>query len=364
MRDFFIYLNPNTLYMTTEAVEIPDEDQEMFEHFHFTVDPGQEPMRIDKFILLRISHGTRTKIQFAIDSGNVLVNKKPTKSSYKVRPADSISVVFPYPKREIELIPENIPLDIVYEDDDLMIVNKKAGMVVHPGVGNFTGTLMNALVYHIDSLPKSKASEKDPFSQLRPGLVHRIDKNTTGLLVIAKNDIALNKLSKAFHQKDVKRRYVALAWGNFKEDEGTVTTFIGRDVRDRKKMAAYTDASKGRNAITHYKVIERFAHVTLIECRLETGRTHQIRVHMAYIGHPLFNDEVYGGDKILKGQAVGRYVQFVENCFAIIPRQALHAQSLGFVHPKTGKDIYFESELPADMKEVIEKWRAFSHPNS
>jgi 23S rRNA pseudouridine1911/1915/1917 synthase len=350
--------------MNADSPEIPDEDQEMFEHFHFDVDPGQEPMRIDKFILLKISHGTRTKVQHAIDSGNVLVNKKVTKSSYKVRPNDSISVIFPYPKREIELIPENIPINIVYEDDDLMIVNKNAGLVVHPGVGNFTGTLMNALVYHISNLPQPKASENDPFSQLRPGLVHRIDKNTSGLLVIAKNDIALNKLSKAFHNKDVKRRYVALVWGNFKEDEGTITAHIGRDLKDRKKMAAFPEGNYGRHAVTHYKVIQRYAHVTLIECRLETGRTHQIRVHMAYIGHPIFNDEVYGGNKILKGQAVGRYVQFVENCFNILPRQALHAQSLGFIHPITGKEMMFESELPAEMKEVIEKWEKFSHPNN
>ncbi|HTA83035.1 MAG TPA: RluA family pseudouridine synthase [Bacteroidia bacterium] len=350
--------------MQTDSPEIPDEDKEMFEHFHFDVDPGQEPMRIDKFILLKISHGTRTKVQHAIDSGNVLVNTKVTKSSYKVRPNDSISVIFPYPKREIELIPENIPINIVYEDDDLMIVNKNAGLVVHPGVGNFTGTLMNALIYHIGNLPQSKTSENDPFSQLRPGLVHRIDKNTSGLLVIAKNDISLNKLSKAFHNKDVKRRYVALVWGNFKEDEGTVTAHIGRDLKDRKKMAAFPEGNYGRHAVTHYKVLQRYAHVTLIECRLETGRTHQIRVHMAYIGHPIFNDEVYGGNKILKGQAVGRYVQFVENCFAILPRQALHAQTLGFIHPITGKEMMFESELPAEMKEVIEKWEKFSHPNN
>lgn len=350
--------------MQTDVPEITDEDQEMFEHFHFKVDPGQEPMRIDKFILLKISHGTRTKIQTAIDAGNVLVNKKVTKSSYKVRPNDDISVIFPYPKREIELIPENIPINIVYEDDDIMIVNKQAGLVVHPGVGNFTGTLMNALMYHIGTLPQGKVSEKDPFSELRPGLVHRIDKNTTGLLVIAKNDISLNRLSKAFHEKIVKRRYVALVWGNLKDDEGTVTAHIGRDLRDRKKMAPFLDASHGRHAVTHYKVLQRFNYVTLIECRLETGRTHQIRVHMAYIGHPLFNDEVYGGNKILKGQAVGKYVQFVENCFAILPRQALHAQSLGFVHPITGKEMFFESDLPADMKEVIEKWDKYTHPNN
>jgi len=340
--------------------EIPDEDQEMFEHFHFVVDPGQDLLRIDKFLMMKISGGTRTRIQNAIDTGNILVNKKPTKASYKVRPHDNISVIFPYPKREIELIAENIPINVVYEDNDILIINKEPGMVVHPGVGNFTGTLMNALMYHIENLPQSeRISEKDPFGQLRPGLVHRIDKNTSGLLVIAKNDIALNKLSKAFHQKDVHRRYVALVWGNVAEDEGTVIAHIGRDPRDRKKMAAFPEGNHGRHAVTHYKVLERLRYVTLIECRLETGRTHQIRVHMAHIGHTIFNDEVYGGDKILKGQALGKYKQFIDNCFTLLPRQALHAQSLGFTHPVTGEKMLFESELPDDMKAVLEKWRNY-----
>lgn len=343
--------------MQNDIPEIPDEDQEMYEHFHFVADPGQELLRVDKFLLHKIAGATRTRIQNAIDAGNIQVNQKNTKSSYKVRPGDEVTVIFPYPKREIELIPQDIPLHIVYEDDDIMIINKEAGMVVHPGVGNFTGTLMNALVHHIDNLPQGKTSDKDPFSQMRPGLVHRIDKNTSGLLVIAKNDKSLNRLSKAFHDKNIHRRYVALVWGDFKEEEGTVTAHIGRDLRDRKKMAPFPDGSHGRHAVTHYKVLERFGYVTLIECRLETGRTHQIRVHMAYIGHPIFNDEVYGGDKILKGQAVGKYKQFVENCFAIIPRQALHAQSLGFTHPVTGETMLFKSELPADMKEVLDKWR-------
>ena len=346
--------------MKEGEIEIPDEDQEMHEHFHFVVDPGQELMRIDKFLMHKIAHATRTRIQNAMEVGNVMVNGNPTKPSYKVRPGDNISILFPYPKREIELIPENIPINIVYEDDALLIINKPPGLVVHPGIGNFTGTLMNALVYHFHNLPQGKISEKDPFGQLRPGLVHRIDKDTSGLLVIAKNDIALNRLSKAFHEKIVKRKYVALVWGDLKDDEGTITAHIGRDLKDRKKMRAYPDGIHGKHAVTHYKVLERFRYVTLIECRLETGRTHQIRAHMAFIGHPIFSDATYGGDKILRGEAVGKYRQFVENCFALLPRQALHAQSLGFIHPITGKELYFESELPEDMKSVIEKWRKLS----
>jgi 23S rRNA pseudouridine1911/1915/1917 synthase len=347
--------------MKEGEIEVPDEEQEMHEHFHFVVDPGQELMRIDKFLMHKIAHATRTRIQHAMELGNVIVNNKPAKASYKVRPGDEISILFPYPKREIELIPQDIPINIIYEDEDVLVINKTAGLVVHPGVGNFTGTLMNALVHHFHNLPKQeRISENDPFGQLRPGLVHRIDKDTSGLLVIAKNDIALNKLSKAFHEKIVKRKYIALVWGDPKQDEGTITAHIGRDLKDRKKMRAYPDGVHGKHAVTHYKVIERFRYVSLVECRLETGRTHQIRVHMAYMGHPIFNDTTYGGDKIMRGEAVGKYKQFVENCFIMLPRQALHAQSLGFIHPVTGKELYFESELPEDMQAVIEKWRKFS----
>ncbi len=346
--------------METEEPDITTSDAEMYEHFTFKADPGQQPLRIDKFLLHKIENATRTRIQAALEVGNVLVNGKTTKSSYKVRPADEISVVFPYPKREIELIPENIPLNIVYEDEDLMVINKVAGMVVHPGVGNFTGTLMNALVYYVGNLPKSTHPSKDPFRELRPGLIHRIDKDTSGLLVIAKNDKAMTKLAKEFHEKKVLRKYIALAWGDFKEEEGTVNAHVGRDHRDRKKMAVFLDGGHGRNAVTHYKVLERFNYVTVLECRLETGRTHQIRVHMQYLKHPLFNDQTYGGDKILRGTATAKYTKFVENCFKLLPRQALHAMSLGFTHPTTGKEMYFESSLPDDMQKVIEKWRAYT----
>lgn len=346
--------------MDTEEQDTTGDEKELFEHFSFKVDPGQQPLRIDKFLLHKIENATRTRIQYALEEGNVLVNGKPSKSSYKVRPADEITVVFPYPKREIELVPEDIPLNIVYEDADLMVINKAAGMVVHPGVGNFTGTLMNALVHHVGNLPHSKRTSKDPFQQLRPGLIHRIDKDTSGLLVIAKNDKAMTRLAKEFHEKKVMRKYIALAWGDFKEEEGTIDAHVGRDHKDRKKMAVYPDGLHGRNAVTHYKVLERFHYVTLLECRLETGRTHQIRVHMQYIKHPLFGDEVYGGNKILRGTVTSKYSKFVENCFKILPRQALHAMSLGFIHPVTGKEMYFESPLPDDMQQVIEKWRAYT----
>lgn len=340
--------------------ETPDEDNEMYEHFRFIADPGQEPLRIDKFLMHKIAGATRTRIQDALECGNILVNGKSSKSSYKVKPGDDISIIFAWPKREIELIPQPIPINIVYEDADIIIVNKEAGMVVHPGVGNFSGTLMNALVYHCNQLPQKKASPNDPFGELRPGLVHRIDKDTSGLLVIAKNDKAMNKLAKAFFEKTVERKYVALVWGDFKEDEGTVIAHIGRDLKDRKKMAAYPEGNHGRHAITHFKVLERFKYVTLVECRLETGRTHQIRVHLQHIGHPVFNDKIYGGDKILRGQATAKYRQFAENCFALIPGQALHAQSLGFIHPATGKHVYYESPLPKGMQEILDKWRKYA----
>lgn len=344
----------------TEGMDAPADDKDLYEHFLFKVDPGQSPLRIDKYLMYKIENATRTRVQYALEEGNVLVNGKNSKSSYKVRPLDEISVVFPYPKREIELIPENIPLNIVYEDDDLMVVNKPAGMVVHPGNGNYSGTLMNALSYYVGNLPKSSHPGNDPFRELRPGLIHRIDKNTSGLLVIAKNERAMTKLAREFHEKKVHRKYIALAWGDFKEDYGTVDAHVGRDHKDRKKMAVYPEGMHGRNAVTHYKVIERFHYVTLLECRLETGRTHQIRVHMQYLKHPLFNDEVYGGNKILRGTLTAKYTKFVENCFAILPRQALHAASLGFTHPATGKDMYFESPLPDDMEKVIEKWRKYT----
>jgi 23S rRNA pseudouridine1911/1915/1917 synthase len=344
----------------SDTPEIQDEDQEMYEHFHFVADPGQELIRIDKFLLHKIANATRTRIQKALETGNISVNGKSSKPSYKIKPGDSISILFAYPKKEIELIPQNIPINIVYEDNDLLIVNKEPGMVVHPGVGNFTGTLMNALIYHCNNLPQPKSSEKDPFGELRPGLVHRIDKNTSGLLVVAKNDLAMNKLAKEFFEKTIQRKYVALVWGDPKEEEGTIIAHIGRDFKDRKKMAAFPEGNHGRHAITHYKVLERFKLVSLVECKLETGRTHQIRVHMQFIGHPVFNDEVYGGDKVLRGTATGKYKQFVENCFDIMPRHGLHAKSLGFTHPITGKKMHFDSELPGDMTQVTEKWRKYA----
>ncbi len=341
----------------SEHTELQDEDKEMYEHFHFLVDPGQEPLRIDKFLQYKIANATRTRIQHALVEGNILINGKPRKTNYKVKPGDEISIVFAYPKREIELIPENIPLNIVYEDEDIIIINKKAGMVVHPGVGNFTGTLMNAALYHYKSLPQKKSNGNDPFSEMRPGLVHRLDKNTSGLIVVTKNEKSINSLANAFFERKVDRRYIALVWGDFVENAITIDAHIGRDLRDRKKMAAFPKGEHGRNAVTHIKVLERFKYVTLVECKLETGRTHQIRVHLQHIGHPVFNDEVYGGDKILRGQINAKYRQFVENCFVIMPRQALHALTLGFIHPTTGKPIHFESDIPEDMKAVIAKWR-------
>jgi 23S rRNA pseudouridine1911/1915/1917 synthase len=330
-----------------------EEQNELFEHYHFDVDKGQKLLRIDKYLVNRIENSSRTKIQAAADAGNILVNKKPVKSNYKVKPEDVISIVMAYPPREIEIIPENIPLNIVYEDDDLVIVNKESNMVVHPGYGNYTGTLVNALTYHFKDLPLFQEGD------LRPGLVHRIDKNTTGLIMVAKNEISKNKLAKQFFDRTINRRYNAIVWGNLPKDEGTITGNIGRDIRDRKKMAVFPDGDHGKHAVTHYKVLERFDYVNLVECKLETGRTHQIRVHFQYLGNPLFNDDTYGGNQILKGTTFTKYKQFIQNCFKILPRQALHAKSIGFIHPKTGKEINFDSELPDDMQQVLEKWRTY-----
>lgn len=337
-----------------EEIELEDEEQELYEHFKITIDKGQEPLRIDKFLMNRIQNATRTKVQQAIEAGNVLVNEKAIKSNYKVKPNDKVVVVFAHPPREIEIIPQNIPINIVYEDDYLVIVNKDPGMVVHPGYGNYKGTLVNALTYHFDQLPKKKGAE------FRPGLVHRIDKNTSGIIVVAKEEIAMTRLAKDFFDRTIDRTYVALVWGDFKDDSGTITGNIGRSIKDRKVMDVFPDGEFGKHAVTHYKVLERFGYVTLIECKLETGRTHQIRVHMKFAGHPLFNDEVYGGDKILKGTTFAKYKQYIENCFKLLPRHALHAKSLGFKHPHTQKKVFFDSEIPADMSQVIEKWRNYS----
>lgn len=336
-----------------EAGEDSDQD-ELFEHFSLTVDRGQAMLRIDKFLTNRMENSSRNRIQAAADSGNILVNGTAVKSSYKVKPLDRISIVMPYPRREVEILPEDIPLEIPYEDDDIIIVNKEAGMVVHPGHGNYSGTLVNALTHHLKDLPLFQQGD------MRAGLVHRIDKNTSGLLVIAKNENAHARLAKQFFDHSIARRYVALVWGNFDEDEGTVTGNIGRSHRDRLKMAVFPEGDDGKHAVTHYKVLKRYGYVTLLELRLETGRTHQIRVHMEWVGHPLFNDERYGGDRILKGTTFSKYKQFIENCFSIMPRHALHARSLGFVHPTTRKEVYFESELAADMKAVLDKWDIYT----
>jgi 23S rRNA pseudouridine1911/1915/1917 synthase len=333
--------------------EIGDQ-QELFEHYRFKADPGQSLLRIDKFIFTRIESTSRTRIQNAANAGNILVNNKPVRPSYKVRPGDIVQIVLPTPPREIELIPENIPINIIYEDADVVVVNKEPGMVVHPAYGNYSGTLVNALMWHFKDLPLFQTGE------LRPGLVHRIDKDTSGILVIAKNELALNRLSKQFFDRTTDRKYIALIWGTPVPSKGTITGNIGRNIRDRKIMQVFPDGSQGKTAITHYKVLEDLGYVSIIECKLETGRTHQIRVHFSFIKHPLFNDDEYGGDKILKGTTFSKYQQFVKNCFRILPRQALHAKSLAFDHPVTGKRLLFDSELPDDMKQVIEKWRSYT----
>jgi len=329
------------------------EDGALFEHYHIVVDPGQTLLRIDKFLSNRLMNATRSRLQAAADEGKVLVNKIPVKSSYKVKPGDEISIVMDYPRRELKIIPENIPLNIVYEDDSLIVINKPAGLVVHPGHGNYSGTLVNALAYHFKELPLFNSD--DP----RPGLIHRIDKNTSGLLVIAKTTEAKVSLSLQFFEKTTKRRYVALVWGDLEKNEGTITGNIGRSLKNRQVFTVFPEGEHGKHAVTHYKVIERLGYVNLVECRLETGRTHQIRVHMKHIGHPLFNDDNYGGDQILRGTTFTKYKQFVANCFQMIPRQALHAQMLGFVHPATGEEMIFESELPDDLANVIVKWRNY-----
>jgi 23S rRNA pseudouridine1911/1915/1917 synthase len=336
--------------MTEE--ELVDQ-QELFEHYRFKADPGQSLLRIDKFLSDRLENSSRTRIQNAANAGNILVNNNPVKPNYKVKPGDIVQVVLPTPPREIELIPEDIPLNIVYEDDDVLVVNKEPGMVVHPAYGNYSGTLVNALMWHFKDLPLFNTGES------RPGLVHRLDKNTSGILVVAKNEFALNRLSKQFFDRTTDRRYNALVWGVPNPPEGTITGNVGRNIKDRKIMQVFKDENEGKTAITHYKILEDLGYISLIECKLETGRTHQIRVHFSHIKHPLFNDEEYGGDKILKGTTFTKYQQFIKNCFKILPRQALHAKSLAFDHPVTGKRLFFDSSLPDDMVQVIEKWRKY-----
>ncbi|WP_136466311.1 RluA family pseudouridine synthase [Flagellimonas onchidii] len=329
--------------------------EELFEHHKFIGAKGQEPLRVDKFLMNFIENATRNKIQQAAKQGHIWVNDAIVKQNYKVKAGDEVKVMFEHPPYEFLLTPEDIPLDIVYEDDTLLVVNKPPGMVVHPGHGNYSGTLINALVYHFDNLP-SNSSE-------RPGLVHRIDKDTSGLLVIAKTEAAMTHLAKQFFEKSSEREYLALVWGNVEDDEGTVEGHIGRNPKNRLQMIVFPEGDQGKEAVTHYKVIERLGYVTLVSCKLETGRTHQIRVHMKYIGHTLFNDERYGGDKILKGTTFTKYKQFVENAFKILPRQALHAKTLGFEHPVTGEFMRFDSELPEDMVNCIEKWRSYAKHN-
>lgn len=328
-------------------------EDELFEHYRFEAGKGQAPLRVDKFLMNLVENATRNKIQKAAENGNIFVNDVPVKSNYKVKANDVVRVLMEQPPFENLIIPENIPLDIVYEDDDLLVVNKPAGLVVHPGHGNYTGTLVNALAYHFDKLPLNSSE--------RPGLVHRIDKDTSGLLVIAKTEWTMAELQKQFAEKSTEREYIALVWGNVIDDEGTIQSYIGRHKVDRMQMASFPDDTNGaKHAITHYKVLERLGYVTLVSCKLETGRTHQIRVHMKSIGHTLFNDERYGGDKILKGTTFTKYKQFVENCMKILPRQALHAKTLGFFHPIKKETMRFDTDLPDDMVKCIEKWRNYS----
>lgn len=339
----------------SENEEIGESD-ELFEHHRFKADPKQDPLRIDKFLMDRVANTSRNRLQEAAKAGHILVNGDPVKPNYKVRPNDEISIVLEHPVREYELEPEEIPLNIVYEDEEVIVLNKQAGLVVHPGFGNFTGTLVNGLLYHFENLPPAKDGRID-----RPGLVHRLDKDTSGIMVIAKTEQALTHLSKQFYDRTSSREYYALVWGDFDEDNGTITGNIGRSLKNRKIMAVFPEEEEyGKHAVTHWEVIERFGYVTLVKCKLETGRTHQIRAHFRHIKHPLFNDEDYSGNKILKGTTFTKYKQFVQNCFDTIPRQALHAKTLGFTHPKTGEWMQFDSELPEDFTQVLEKWKGYA----
>ena len=330
-------------------------NDELYEHFSFKVDKGQEPLRIDKFLMNRIENASRNKIQLAAKNGSIKVNNISVKQNYRVKPRDEIKVMFSYPPFENLLKPEKIDFQIIYEDRDLLVVNKPPNLVVHPGHGNYSGTLLNGILYHVKDLPENNTG--------RPGLVHRIDKDTSGLLVVAKSEIAMRNLSEQFFLKQTKRNYIALVWGSFKNKSGSVNNYIGRDKKNRMIMSVSDDKDHGKNAITHYKVLEDLNYVSLLECRLETGRTHQIRAHMKYLGNPIFNDERYGGNKILKGTIFTKYKQFVENCFKLLPRQALHAKSIGFNHPRSNKIMSFESELPNDIQLCLEKWKNYSKNN-
>ncbi len=335
-----------------------DEERELYEHYRFQADKGQGLLRLDKYLSAKIESTSRNRIQNAAKAGNILVNGIGAKPNYKVKPNDVVTIVLAYPPREIELIPQNIPINVIYEDNHIIVVNKEPGMVVHPGYGNYTGTLVNALVHHFKDLPLQNGEK------VKPGLVHRIDKNTSGILLIAKNEYTQTRLAKIFFDRKIDRLYQALVWGDLKNDSGTISNNIGRSLKNRKIMQVYPDVSSGKHAITHYKVIERFGYVTLIECKLETGRTHQIRIHLKHINHPLFNDETYGGDKILKGTTFTKYKQFINNCFKLCPRHALHAKTLAFNHPVSGNYISFEAPLPTDMQQLVQKWRQYSSHKS
>tara|TARA_R110002072_G_scaffold929_3_gene7474 strand:+ start:13425 stop:14456 length:1032 start_codon:yes stop_codon:yes gene_type:complete len=340
--------------MTDKISEDESTREDLFEHYKFIADPGQELLRIDKFLLDRLPNTSRNKIQVAAKNGNILVNKTKVKQNYKIKPMDEVSIVLPYPVRELELIPEDIPIEIAFEDDELIVVNKEANMVVHPGYGNYTGTLVNALVHHFDNLP---SRSQDYFG--RPGLVHRLDKHTTGLLVVAKTEFTLTNLAKQFFDRTTERRYWALVWGDVKED-GTVTGHVGRSLKNRKVMTVFPEGDNGKHAVTHYKVLTRYGYVTLVECKLETGRTHQIRVHMKHIGHTLFNDLEYGGDSILKGTTNSKYKKFILNCFDLLSGQALHAKTLGFQHPTKKEQIQLSSDLPHGFQSVLDKWEKYT----
>lgn len=342
-----------------DIVDLPDDEfgeaqeNQLYEHYRFVADKGQSAIRIDKYLFMHIVGVSRNRIQQAAEAGCILVNDIPVKSNYKIRPLDVVSVVMNRPPRELEILPEDIPLDIVYEDEDLMVINKAPGLVVHPGFGNYQGTMVNAVAYLLKDTPEYDA--KDP----RLGIVHRIDKDTSGLIVVAKNAYAKAHLSAQFFNKTTKRQYVALVWGSVDADEGRIEGNIGRDLKDRMLMTVFKDGEYGKTAVTHYKVLERLGYVSLVQCRLETGRTHQIRVHMKYIGHTLFNDARYGGNEVLRGTNFAKYKQFVQNCFNICPRQALHAQTLGFIQPRTGEELMFEAPIPEDMSQLLEKWRGY-----
>lgn len=341
-----------------DIIVADDGERELFEHFRFVADKGQSLLRVDKFLVTRIENASRNRIQQAAEAGCILVNGKAVKSNYRVKPLDTVSVVMDRPRYEFEIIPQDIPLDIVYEDEDVLVINKQAGLVVHPGHGNYSGTLVNALAYYFRN--DTNYDVNDP----RLGLVHRIDKDTSGLLVIAKSPEAKTNLGLQFFHKTTKRKYVALVWGLMEQDEGRIEGNIGRSLKDRLQMTVFPEGDYGKHAVTHYKTLERLGYVSIVECRLETGRTHQIRVHMKHIGHTLFNDERYGGDQILKGTTFAKYKQFVQNCFDTCPRQALHAKTLGFKHPRTGEEMFFDTEIPEDMTRLFDRWRNYtSHRN-